>query len=347
VVRIAWKAGVEAVFHSHGGRERRVIAAVAVALLILGALAIAAHSRAQRVEPGPATRPIPAPPQCFSGGNVCGQASAVVRSGGQWQVIRSGRCVGHGRLYFGIDSTTQLAHAWLALMVDIPSGVPAQGGGPARVVDGRVKIVPGVDERVSGTAIVQPGGSSGAFNVHGRDAHGFPDGSTYVGAWTCRAGHPPRSAGATAASTAPPPQCTQQEIQDGANAGFVFSAGAVSRHGWNLDCGPASAVVRAAGRWQLVSAGRCVDRGRLYFGASTDRRVPQRSLGFGVSVPDSMFAHGGPSAVDDGEITIVPGAHAALSGSATVAPKAIGGGFDLYGRGPDHGRYVGAWSCGP
>jgi hypothetical protein len=333
------------------------MAATGVALVIV-MLALAAHTRSSA--PEPTKPPFPAPPACAiaTGGSGvdCGPASAAIRTAGGWQVINQGCCIDHTRLYFGVHTTNR--DAPLSLMVNMPPEALANGG-DAQVTNGQLALVSGAKESLSGQAVVEPGGKSGAFTVHGRDAQGRPDGNTYAGAWTCRAGHTPQHVKPQTPATELP-QCTQKEIGRGAHAVGTDSGGFLVRDGYRLDCGPGSAIVWAAGRWQVLSPGICGMYSRLYFGIYDGSypagKDPHRTLQFYVgpsyNTPalDSLLVHGGRSGVGDGEIDVL-GAHEALSGRAIVERGGGGGAFDLNNRGgPSAGysrnTYVGAWTCG-
>jgi hypothetical protein len=334
-----------AVAHRPSRRLPRVlvfaVAATGVALVIV-MLALAAHSRSSAPQPTKPP-PFPAPPACAiaTGGSGvdCGPGSAAIRTAGHWQVINQGRCINHNRLYFGVHTTN--GDALLSLMLDMPPGALATGG-DVQVTNGQLALVSGAKESLSGQAAVEPGGKSGAFTVHGRDAQGRPDGNTYAGAWTCRAGHPPKQG--TPQQQTPRsqlPHCTQKEVRRSANV-FVF------RDGYWLSCGPASAIVWAGGRWQVVSPGVCSDSDYADFHFGIDHHHAHRWLqfvtDFAITGPAlaNLIAHGGYAAVPDGEINVL-GAHEALSGREIIQRGGGGGAFAL---GRSRTIYVGAWTCG-
>ena len=326
-----------------------MVAAGGVAFVIV-ALAFAAHTRFAAAKP-----PFPAPPPCpvAAGGSGvdCGPASAAIRTAGNWQVIQQGRCVDRTRLYFGVHTAN--GDAPLSLMLDIPPGALAKGGG-VRITNGQLALVSGATESLSGQAFVAPGGRSGAFTAHGQDAQGKPDGTTYTGAWTCRAGHTPRHV-TQQTSQAHLPQCTQKDLR---NAGH-----SVARDGYGLDCGPGSAIVWVGGRWRVVSPGICgyggnfvdfgVFDGRYPRGADPHKTLQFHLVGFNLdasAVLRNRLLTGGALGVIDGEIDL-PGAHTAPRGRAIVQRGGSGGAFDLNNRGgPTVGwpraDYVGAWACG-
>ena len=133
-----------------------------------------------------------------------------------------------------------------------------------------------------------------------------------------------------AASAVAPPHCTKLDDQNGG----------VVRNGFDVVCGPASAVVRVAGRWQVMNSGRCTERGWMYFGVSTKRDVPHAAL----SLHFQPRGRQGWTGAVDGEIETRPGAKEAVSGTATSKPGSAGGTFILHGRAG--GSYLGSWNCG-
>jgi hypothetical protein len=326
---------------------RRMIAIVAAGVaccLILGALALAAHTRSST--PEPAQPPFPTPPACAiaAGGSGvnCGPASAAIRIAEGWQVINQGSCINHTRLYFGAHTAND--DAPLSLMLDMPSGALAKGG-DVRVTNGQLALGSGAKESLSGQAVVEPGGKSGAFTVHGRDAQGKPDGNAYSGAWTCRAGH--ASQQAASRQTHQARMCTREEHQGGS---FTLTA-----DGYRIDCGSGSAILWVGGRWQVVFPANC-GVGDLHFGVRTDP-LPDRLIVHTESIigaaPESQRAQD----VIDGDMNL-PGTHAALGGRAIFRRGEDGGAFDLNNRGGVSANrggagvgsprvdYVGAWMCG-
>lgn len=267
-------------------------------------------------------------------------ASAAIRTTGGWQVIDQGRCVNGTQLSFGAQGT--VGDPSLSLMLDIPPTVRATGG-YAEVTDGQLVLASGATESLVGRAVIPPGGNGGAFNVRARDARGHPTGPAYAGAWTCQAGHPAQHV----TSQANLPRCTRKELD--ADRG-------VSRNGYRLQCGPGSAIVWLAGRWQVVSAGNCYYDTGIYFGIQDGRYPrgadPHRTLWFNFGFDgtlQSKLVHGGTSGAWDGEIDL-PAAHTAVSGNTIIQPGGAGGAFDLNNRGAQsegspRADYVGAWTC--
>jgi hypothetical protein len=119
----------------------------------------------------------------------------------------------------------------------------------------------------------------------------------------------------------------------------------ITRRGFTVFCGPASAVVMQRGIWHVLKNGVCRD-GRLYFGALGPRRARHVFLGLQLDSRD----HPGTVNIRDGEIELVPpGTVEALSGTALIEPGLDSGTFNAYGRdanGPVGDRFVGAWNCG-
>lgn len=317
------------------GFTRRVTVgsvAAAAALIGLVGLALAGHTGSAASEP--AMPPLAAPPPCpvAAGGSGvdCGPASAAIRTAGAWQVIDQGRCIDRARLYFGAH--TQGGDAPLSLIVEIPQATLVKGG-DVRVTDGQLVRASGAKEPLSGLAVIAPGGNSGAFTVHGRDAQGKHDGAIYAGAWTCRAGQASQQASSQQIRRAR--LCTHKEP----GAGYTSPTAVRDRD--RITCGPGSAILWVGGRWQFVfPGGDC---------GSSDLHFHGYSLWFH---PESLWtdlpfklAQG----VSDGGMTVA-GTHAAFSGRVIFQPGQVGGAFDLNNRAspssPDRADYVGAWACG-
>jgi hypothetical protein len=166
--------------------------AVGIFLLVAVALLVARHHPQGK----PANPPAAAsrPPRCTKqadrlGGVVshgflveCGSASAVIRSGGWTHVFPKGNCENGGLgggawKYFGVMTTRHVPHVALIL-----SPFASHPRGP-NTIKGQIEMLPGVSERVVGTAVAPPIGEKGTFVVHG-----VRSGRIYTGSWNCGLG---------------------------------------------------------------------------------------------------------------------------------------------------------------
>ena len=143
-----------------------------------------------------------------------------------------------------------------------------------------------------------------------------------------------------AASAPARPACTATDAR---------SPWLISRDGYIYACGPGSAVVHVNGKTYRVTHSKCIDRARLYFGATrqSSRLAPRN----GVSLFVERDASGEVNVID-GALELITGRRAtlwgSLSGSARSDRRLRRGSFVLRGRsGTVKGLgLTGSWNCG-
>jgi hypothetical protein len=129
---------------------------------------------------------------------VCGPGSAIIWVGGRWQVVSPGICEHRGPLHFGVvdgaypdgaDPHRALVFPLGPFFTDASARSRFLSGGAVAVSDGEIDL-PGAHTALSGSMIVQRGGTGGAFDLNNRGGAGvgWPR-ADYVGAWAC--GGPP------------------------------------------------------------------------------------------------------------------------------------------------------------
>jgi hypothetical protein len=167
--------------------------AVGIFLLVAVALLIAQHHpQGKPANPPTATS---RPPRCTARADLltgvirdgllveCGPASAVIRSGGWTHVFPKGNCERGGLnggqwMYFGVRTIRHVPH--LAIVLYTP--VVWHASRPY-AIKGDIEMLPGVSERVLGTAVSRSDVGKGTFVVRG-----VRSGRTYTGSWNCGAG---------------------------------------------------------------------------------------------------------------------------------------------------------------
>jgi hypothetical protein len=108
----------------------------------------------------------------------CGRGSAVVWSKGGWHVVKGSACTAD-HLEFGVWSQSPVPHEGFGIVL-----TSIDHAGNANVIDGEIQLIPGTRTALSGSVVIEPGLSSGTFNVYGRNGSA-PDGSRFIGAWNC------------------------------------------------------------------------------------------------------------------------------------------------------------------
>jgi uncharacterized Zn-binding protein involved in type VI secretion len=141
------------------------------------------------------------------------------------------------------------------------------------------------------------------------------------------------------------------DVLPACTAGDRLSPVLVSRGGYQLACGPGSAVVTFNGTTYRMNGSRCFisSRGaRLYFGAQRFDRPsrPSRNGLYLVVAPNRV----GPVPVIDGGVGFASGLRTAIVGAAQTTDGLREGTFTIYGhRGngkADRRRFTGGWDCG-
>lgn len=144
----------------------------------------------------------------------------------------------------------------------------------------------------------------------------------------------------TSATGTPPRACSAQE---------AASPRLVSRGGYNLACGPGSALVRVEGAVARVNHSKCFSGARLYFGQAIG--VPPRPMNGLYLVIEPSLKAGVVGVIDGGiRVTTAKGTRlaGAISGKARVDVSLKSGTFVITGRsGSANGwRFTGNWVCG-
>ena len=154
----------------------------------------------------------------------------------------------------------------------------------------------------------------------------------------------PLALGGWRSSEGATPRCT---AADGANRGLV------SRGGYELACGPGSAVVNFKGKTYRIKGSRCFisSRGaRLYFGAqrfdATSHPPPRRDGLYLVVEPNRDRK----VEVIDGGVDLAPGLGAAILGTAQATNGLRQGTFTIHAHlasgKTSRQPFTGSWDCG-
>lgn len=139
----------------------------------------------------------------------------------------------------------------------------------------------------------------------------------------------------------------------GCTAADKTSTHLVARDGYELACGPGSAVVSFEGKTYRITGSRCFisSRGaRLYFGAqrfdASTHPLPRRDGLYLVVQPNP----GRGVEVIDGGVDLAPGLEVAVRGTGRATNALRRGTFAIHanvasGR-TDRRRFTGGWDCG-